>query len=103
MSSPHRPGAIRRFAVSFVARPLGAVVLGRVAETISDQLVETVRTAQVGGIDDEAIATGAKTIAVACPFCMTMLTDGVKEKDAVEKVQVKDIAELVLAAVEGNA
>jgi Fe-S oxidoreductase len=42
----------------------------------------------------EAIATGAKTVATACPFCMTMLTDGVKAQGAAG-VQVKDIAELV--------
>ncbi len=44
---------------------------------------------------EEAIATGAKTIAVACPFCMTMLTDGVKSKDAESTVKVKDLAELI--------
>ncbi len=38
-------------------------------------------------------------IASACPFCMKMMTDGVKAKDAVDTVQVKDIAELVLAAM----
>jgi Fe-S oxidoreductase len=48
---------------------------------------------------EEALATGADTIGTGCPFCMTMITDGVKAKDAVEKVQVKDVAELVLEAV----
>lgn len=42
----------------------------------------------------EAIATGAKTVATACPFCMTMLTDGVK-KDGHEDVAVKDVAEVL--------
>ena len=44
----------------------------------------------------EALATGAEKIATACPFCMTMLTDGVKHFEKVEQVEVKDIAELVL-------
>src|SRR4051812_2044444 len=44
---------------------------------------------------NEAIATGANIIAAACPFCNTMLTDGVKNSDKEEEVQVLDIAELV--------
>lgn len=44
----------------------------------------------------EAIGTGAETIASACPFCMTMMTDGVKAFDKTEDVSVKDIAEIVL-------
>src|SRR3989304_5667604 len=44
----------------------------------------------------EALKTGADTIASACPFCMTMLTDGVKQFEKNEVVSVKDIAELVL-------
>lgn len=43
---------------------------------------------------DQAIATGAKTIATGCPFCMTMMTDGVKDRGK-EDIVVKDIAELV--------
>jgi Fe-S oxidoreductase len=49
---------------------------------------------------EEAIATGASTVASACPFCMTMMSDGVKAKEASEKVQVKDIAEILLEAVD---
>lgn len=49
---------------------------------------------------EEALATGTSTIGTGCPFCMTMLTDGVKEKDAAGTVAVKDIAELLLDAVE---
>ncbi|MBL1214082.1 MAG: 4Fe-4S dicluster domain-containing protein [Ignavibacteriae bacterium] len=44
----------------------------------------------------EALETGADTIASACPFCMTMMTDGVKTFEKSEEVSVKDIAELVL-------
>ncbi len=43
----------------------------------------------------EALATGANTIAVACPFCMTMMSDGVKNQEQEDKVQVKDLAELI--------
>ncbi len=49
---------------------------------------------------NEALATGAKAIATACPFCNVMITDGVKAKDKEEEVRVMDIAELVLEAVE---
>ena len=43
----------------------------------------------------EALATGATTIAVACPFCMTMMSDGVKNQERESEVQVKDLAELI--------
>jgi Fe-S oxidoreductase len=48
---------------------------------------------------DEALAVSPDVIGTGCPFCMTMLTDGVKDRDAAERVAVKDIAELVLEAV----
>ena len=44
---------------------------------------------------DEAIDTGATIIAAACPFCNTMLTDGVKVREKEENVRVMDIAELI--------
>jgi heterodisulfide reductase subunit D len=47
---------------------------------------------------EEALTTGATTIAVACPFCMTMLTDGVKNKEKEAEVKVKDLAELIAEA-----
>ncbi len=47
---------------------------------------------------EEALATGATTIAVACPFCMTMMNDGVKSKDREGDVRVKDLAELIAEA-----
>lgn len=48
---------------------------------------------------EEALNTGAKTIASACPFCMTMLTDGVKAKEKSEEVKVRDVAEIVLESL----
>jgi Fe-S oxidoreductase len=47
---------------------------------------------------EEALATGASTIAVACPFCMTMISDGVKNKEKEAEVKVKDLAELIAEA-----
>ena len=44
---------------------------------------------------EEALATKADTIAVACPFCMTMMSDGVKNKNQEGQVLVKDLAELI--------
>ncbi|MFA6470319.1 MAG: (Fe-S)-binding protein [Bacteroidota bacterium] len=49
---------------------------------------------------EEALATGASTVASACPFCMTMMNDGIKAKEAAEKVQVRDVAEILWDAVE---
>lgn len=48
----------------------------------------------------EAIATGAGVIASACPFCQTMLTDGVKHHEKESDVEVLDIAELVAQHME---
>jgi Fe-S oxidoreductase len=48
---------------------------------------------------DEALATGAKVIAAACPFCNTMMTDGVKNANKEEDVLVRDIAELVAESI----
>ena len=48
----------------------------------------------------EAIDTGANIIAAACPFCNTMLTDGVKSHERENDVAVMDIAELVLASLQ---
>lgn len=45
---------------------------------------------------EEALGTGAGVVATACPFCMTMMSDGVKAKDPDGHVVVKDIAEMVL-------
>jgi Fe-S oxidoreductase len=47
---------------------------------------------------DEALAGSPDVIGTGCPFCMTMLTDGVKARDAADRVRVKDVAELLLEA-----
>lgn len=49
---------------------------------------------------NEAIETGASIVASACPFCNTMMTDGVKVAEKEESVQVMDIAELVAASLQ---
>ncbi|WP_090103133.1 (Fe-S)-binding protein [Chitinophaga sp. CF118] len=48
----------------------------------------------------EAVETGASVIASNCPFCMTMLTDGVKEQGKEDSVKVLDIAELIAQQIE---
>ena len=48
---------------------------------------------------NEALETGASVIAAACPFCNTMMTDGVKNSNKEDEVQVLDIAELVAASI----
>jgi len=44
---------------------------------------------------DELLGENPSTIATTCPFCMTMLTDGVKQRGKLEDVPVKDIAEIL--------
>ena len=45
----------------------------------------------------EAVETGAALIASACPFCNTMLTDGVKHEEKEDQVKVLDIAEMIVS------
>ena len=45
---------------------------------------------------EEALETGAEIIAVNCPFCLTMMSDGIKAKEKQESVMVYDLAELIL-------
>ena len=56
-------------------------------EVVGDR-VNVVRT-------NELLETGAQTIAVNCPFCTTMISDGVKAADKAESVQVRDVAEII--------
>jgi heterodisulfide reductase subunit D len=44
---------------------------------------------------EEALQTEAKVIATACPFCMTMITDGLKYKNREQEIRNLDIAELI--------
>lgn len=48
---------------------------------------------------EEALKTGATVIATACPFCMTMITDGLKYKNREEEVRNLDIAELIVQSL----
>jgi len=48
---------------------------------------------------DEAIATGADVVAVGCPFCTTMLEDGVAARKGDRNVVVRDVAELLWESV----
>jgi len=52
---------------------------------------------------EEALATGARTVAVGCPFCFTMLGDGVTAKGAGEQVEVVDVATVLLRTVAGGS
>jgi heterodisulfide reductase subunit D len=49
---------------------------------------------------EDALKTDAKVIATACPFCMTMLTDGLKYKNKEEEIKNFDIAELIVQSLE---
>jgi Fe-S oxidoreductase len=46
----------------------------------------------------EAVGTGARTVVTSCPFCLTMLKDGISELN-VEGVKVQDVAEVVAASL----
>jgi Fe-S oxidoreductase/nitrate reductase gamma subunit len=50
----------------------------------------------------EAAETGAEVLAVACPFCMIMLEDGVKTEKLDDRIQVLDVIELVYESVYGK-
>ena len=52
------------------------------------------------GRASEAVSTGADTVAVACPFCTTMLEDGIGAVKGDRQIEVKDIAELIWESVQ---
>ena len=60
-------------------------------EEDADKRVNTIRA-------KEAVDTGADQIGVSCPFCMTMISDGLKEMG--EDTPVKDISEVILDHLE---
>jgi Fe-S oxidoreductase len=60
-------------------------------EEDADKRVNLLRT-------DQALESDPEVIAVSCPFCMTMLSDGVKAKDLEEKVKTLDVMEVVAQA-----
>ena len=49
---------------------------------------------------EDALNTGASVISTACPFCMTMMTDGLKYKNREEEIKNLDIAELIVQSLE---
>jgi Fe-S oxidoreductase len=49
---------------------------------------------------DQAIAAGADKVAVGCPFCLTMLSDGIKDRKKEETMAALDIAEIVWRAMD---
>jgi Fe-S oxidoreductase len=49
---------------------------------------------------EEALKTDAEVIATACPFCMTMLTDGLKYKNRESEIKNLDVAELIAQSLE---
>jgi Fe-S oxidoreductase len=49
---------------------------------------------------DDMLETKANIVAAACPFCMTMLRDGIKHHNKEEEVQVLDVAELIANAID---
>ena len=61
-------------------------------EEQGEQRVNNKRTLQL-------LDTGAKTIATGCPFCMTMITDGLKNQDKEEEIAQLDVVELLAKAV----
>lgn len=52
---------------------------------------------------EQALETGADSILTACPYCLTMLEDGIKAKDLTEKIKTKDIAEVLWESIHTEA
>ena len=48
---------------------------------------------------EDALDTSPEFIATACPYCLTMMEDGIKSKNMDEKIRIVDLAELVIEAI----
>ena len=57
-------------------------------------------TFAIGLISISALALKPDVIAVGCPFCMTMMTDGVKNFNKEQEIKVLDVAELISSALD---
>ncbi len=51
----------------------------------------------------QLLDTGAKTIASGCPFCMVMLNDGLTKTEKVEEIEQRDVAEILVDAIDFGA
>ncbi len=49
---------------------------------------------------DEALASASDTVAVGCPFCNIMLADGIQERNADDRMKVRDVAQILLESIE---
>ena len=81
--------------------PARAVALEYPRAWVAIAVVATDPDHRHGGSDrvEQLLGTEPDVIASACPYCMTMLSDGVKEKQADATVQTRDILELVADAL----
>jgi hypothetical protein len=48
---------------------------------------------------EEALSTGAEVIATACPYCIRMLNDAVRQLHVDDRIAVRDLAELLIQSV----
>ncbi len=48
---------------------------------------------------DEAIAISANTVVTACPYCLTMMEDAIKDKDKVETMKALDLSEIIVKSL----
>lgn len=89
-----------------VLNKIPGLQLNEMAESQSDSLccgggggrvwMETQKSERFSDIRiDQAIEVGAEVLATSCPYCITMLEDSRKTMDAVDKLEVKDITEIV--------